>query len=389
MAQVIQDDFGIGSALGSGLGTGLGTALQSLAQNKLQNILTRQQALRATPGLTALGIPQQEAQNIAMLPEALQSLVIKNYLQAAETAGLDQALQQLSGQQLPPQNDIPLEMLAEAPVQQPRNPFASMQEIAQSLQKAPYPTQEQKPSAANAPRSFANLLKSPRLTPEHRLKVAALQQQQQKISQAEQREVNSETKPYYDEISKEAKAAKFNNIRLDRMQELIKKGELTNPLFASLFNSLEKGVFGAGVDLKFLENPDSQEFRKLSNDFVRNAKDYFGNRLTDADLKAFMASIPTLLQTDEGKSRVIRNMKMFNDIALYKKKAADEVIRANGGKRPSNFSERVDELADPYVEKLATQFKADTAQDIEKEGWQPKSPLVRGVSQILDAIRPF
>lgn len=358
MAQVIQDDFGLGSALGSGLGTGLGTALQSLAQNKLQNILTRQQASRIAPGLASLGIPQQEAQQIAMLPEALQSLVLKNYLQAAETAGLDQALQQLSGQELPPQNDIPLEVLASAPVQQPKNSLESMQEIAKSLQKKPYPAvKEQRSPQEPAPRSFSELLKSPRLTPEHRLKVAALQQQRQqhleKLSAKEQQEVDKETKPYYDELAKHAKGAKESEIRLSRMEELINRGNLRGGFTSALVNALDK----VGLDISSLEGADTQEFRKLSSDFIKNAKDFFGSRITDQDLKAFLKTIPNVTQSDEAKRRVINNLKSFDQISLLKKKAADDIIAQNGGKRPRNLEELVDKATSQQIDKIANDFK--------------------------------
>lgn len=353
MAQIIPDDNGIGSALGSGLGTGLGTALQSLAQNKLQNLLQRQQSRRIAPGLASLGIPDQAAQQIAMLPEALQSLVLKNYLQAAESQGLDQALRQLSGEELPAQSSLPLEMLSEAPTQQPENlqrPGRPIPE-AQKGPKAPEP----------APKSLGELLKSPRLTPEHRLKLASLEQQKQfhkeKLSAKEQQEVDKETKPIYDDISKAAKGAKESDLRLDRMQELINRGNLTKPGWVSLVDTLGKGIAGFGIDLSWALHPDTQEFKKLSTDFLKNAKDYFGARLTDTDLKTFLQTIPNAAQTNEAKIRVIDNLKAFNKISLLKKKAADDIIKKNGGKRPRNLDQLVDDATNSQVDKIAQDFK--------------------------------
>lgn len=354
MAQIIPDDNGIGSVLGSSLGTGLGTALQSLAHNKLQNLLQRQQARRVAPGLASLGIPEQEAQQIAMLPEQLQSLVVKNYLQAAENQGLDQALRQLSGEELPTQSSLPLEMLSEAPVQNTKNsssPGPRFFVNATQGQKTPEP----------APKSLGDILKSPRLTPEHRLKLASLEQQKQfhkeKLSAKEQQEVDKETKPVYDEISKAAKGAKESDIRLDRMQELINRGNLTKPGWVSLVDTLGKGIAGFGIDLSWALHPDTQEFKKLSTDFLKNAKDYFGARLTDTDLKTFLQTIPNAAQTNEAKIRVIDNLKAFNKISLLKKKAADDIIKQNGGKRPRNLDQLVDEATSSQVDKIAQDFK--------------------------------
>lgn len=362
MAQIIQDDNGIGALLGSSLGTGLGSALHGVAQNKLQNLLQRQQAHRIAPGLAALGIPQEQAHQIAMLPEQLQSLVLKNYLQAAESAGLDQALGGLSGDQpqQQQQGQFPQELLQYAqqqgqPQQQKLGPQLTSQDAnpqAQLKQQEAAPVESSK-----KPRNLQELLKSPRLSPEHRLKVAALQQQRQqhleKLSVKEQQEVDKETKPYYDEISKLAKGAKEGEIRLDRMQELIHRGNLRGGFTSALVNALDK----VGLDISSLEGADTQEFRKLSNDFIKNAKDFFGSRITDQDLKAFLKTIPNVSQSDEAKLRVISNLKSFNQIALLKKKAADEIISKNGGKRPRNLDQLVENTTSDQVDKIANDFK--------------------------------
>jgi len=389
MAQIINDNNGIGAVLGGGLGTGLGTALNSLAQNKLQNLLQRQQARRTAPGLASLGIPEQEAQQIAMLPEQLQSLVIKNYLQAAENAGLDQALKQLSGEELPPQSGLPLEMLSEVPTQKPQNPLASMQEVGKSLKKQ----EGAAPQGRQAPKTVAELLKSPRLTPEHKLKLASLEQQKQfhkeKLSAKEQQEVDKETKPYYDEIAKGYKAAKENNIRLERMEELINRGKLNAPFWVSTLENLKEGfkipVIGGSIalDLSAALHPDTQEFQKLSTDFVKTAKDYFGSRLTDTDLNTFLKTIPNVAQSDEGKRRVIQNLKSFNEIALLRKKAADQIIKENGGKRPSNFDSLVDERIESQVDQIAKKFKSNNTSN---ESIIGKIPLVGGLSRALGII---
>src|ERR1700733_5045139 len=92
MPQIINEGPGLGALLGSSLGTGLGSGFNQLAQNKLNQLLNRQQATQSAKGLAALGIPFDQAHQIAQLPQELQSIVLKNYLQGAESSGLDQAL---------------------------------------------------------------------------------------------------------------------------------------------------------------------------------------------------------------------------------------------------------------------------------------------------------
>lgn len=369
MAQIINEGPGLGALLGSSIGTGLGSGFNQLAENKLNQLLQRQQATQSAKGLAALGIPMAQAHQIALLPQELQGIILKNYLQGAESAGLDQALAGVLGtgaEELQTQEDQGLQQLLQQPQAQKRvlpssNPLLDAIEEYQArqapIQEKTTPTQ---PKQQKAP-TIQDVLLRPRLSPEHKLKVAALQQQRQlakeKLSAREQEEVSKETKPAYDEINKHAKAAKENNIRLGRMEQLINEGKLDNPIYSSLLDAIGHGIFGAGIDLSALQTADSQEFKKLSNDFVKSAKDYFGSRLTDTDLKTFLKTVPNLSQTDEGKRRVINNLRRFNDVALLKRQAANEVIREHGGKRPRNFEELVDDRVEKEVDKIAQDFK--------------------------------
>jgi hypothetical protein len=380
MVKIINDpNRTIAAQLGRATGTGIADALQGLAHGKLNQMLQQQQSERTASGLSALGIPPQEAQQISMLPPDLQSLIVKNYLQGAESAGLNQALMGLNGEGISPEEGLaPQEIEQEVPQQQKISPFATPQEIAahfmQQQKAAPQSQLRQlnkqnqlvAPESAKKPQSFQDILRNPRLSSDQKLKVAALQQQRQqhleKLSAKQQQEVDKETKPYYDEIYKGAKAAKESDIRLDRMERLIHRGNLTKPGWVAAVESISKiPVFG--VDLSWALHPDTQEFQKLSTDFLKNAKDYFGTRLTDADLKAFLQTIPNAKQTNQAKLRVISNLRSFNEIAKIKKKAADDIIKRNNGRRPASFDSLVDDATAPEVDKIANKFKRNINED--------------------------
>lgn len=405
MPQIINEGPGLGALLGSSLGTGLGAGLNQLAQNKLNQLLNRQQAAQTSVGLSALRIPERQAQKIAMLSPELQAIVVKNYLQGAESSGLDQALGGVLGtgaQEVQQEEQQGLQqLLQQEPQRQQRNPLmpnnplldaieqyqARQGPLQQQRETTPTPTKTTEAPKAN---TFEDILLRPRLSPEHKLKVAALQQQRQmhkeKLSAREQEKVSEETKPAYEEINKHARAAKENNIRLGRMETLINEGKLDNPIYSSLLDAIGHGIFGAGIDLSALQTADSQEFKKLSNDFVKSAKDYFGSRLTDTDLKTFLKTVPNLSQTDEGKRRVINNLRRFNEVALLKRQAANEVINENGGKRPRNFEELVDDKVEKEVDKIAQDFKKglDTSTTPERPQRAPTgSVLVDSLTGLL------
>ena len=313
-------------------------SLKQLTNIKLQQLHQRhamkEQQGRTTLGLEALGIPKEQASQVALLPPELQSTVIKNYLQGAESAGLGQALGQLG--------------------EQPQEGLGAM-----SGQESP---EGARPQSNN----FADILKNPRLKPEHRLKIAEMQQRKelanQRVTASQQKEIDKETLPVYKEVLKAAKGVHDTEKTLTRMEKLIDSGKLSSPVFHSLLKTAAHGLFGIGVDLHFLESPESAEFTKLSNSFIKNAKNIFGSRITDNDLKAFMQTVPSLLQNDEGKHRIIHNIRVENKAAEIRKNALDEILRENRGRRPGDLESQIEERAGKQLDALAQEFS---------EGYKP------------------
>ena len=103
--------------------------------------------------------------------------------------------------------------------------------------------------------------------------------------------------------------------------------------------------------------PDTEEFEKLSNGFIRYAKGIFGSRITDADLKAFLSTVPTLANTEHGKKAIIKNMELFNKGVHEKYKVMREVIKENGGKRPLDLALQVQDQLDERLNSLADQWE--------------------------------
>ncbi len=373
MPQIINDNPSIGALLGQGVGQGLSTGLQQLAQLKIQHLLEQKRKNETTRGLEALGFATPEAQQIALLPKELQSLVLKNYLSAAENAGVTQGLQALQGGQTPSQEDILKSVLQlETPTPSPdisARPYIkkglgiSPEDIMANLMnkeisqtEAPAKKRVQEEGKISSKEQLVNLLRSPRTTPEQKIKLESLRQQRElaekKISAKEQEIIDKETLPLYKDIQSKYKAAKEGNMRLDRMEEIIKGGNLTNKGVVSVIKAASPFI-----DLSGLLSADTQEFEKLSNDFIKNAKEYFGNRLTDQDLKAFLKTIPTATQSEDGIKRVIRNLRTMNDAALIYKKASDEILKRNNSRRPRNYEQLVEELSEKKLDSLADKFK--------------------------------
>ena len=160
-----------------------------------------------------------------------------------------------------------------------------------------------------------------------------------------------ETKEVRSNIVKQAQAAHENNMRLNRMKKLNDTGKL----IGGLFNSTLKKF---GLDLPALKNPESQEFEKLSTDMLRNAKEIFGARVTNFEMDTFLKSIPTLSQTKEGRERVIRNLKIFNEGAAKRLDAMKKIIKANGGTPPYDLGEQIEEMIGGDLDEMMREFVA-------------------------------
>lgn len=387
MPQIIREPT-LASSLGASLGTGLGQALQTMMGQKLQQLAQRQESARAAQGLEALGISAPEAEQISLLPRELQSAVVRNYLQEAEATGLGEALATLQeptiglmgglralqeptaiSPEVQPEVGVPEEITAPERVRVPKEI-----PIAKEVEALERP-------------SITDILRRPRISPEQQLKVAQLRQVQQREERKRQHEIDLETKDLYKDVNKSARAAIENSRRLGRMEELVKEGKLSRPGFHNLLSTINKGLFGFGLNLHFLESPQSQEFMKLSNEFLKNAREIFGARVTDNEVRVFLQMVPTLSQSDEGKRRVIYNMEAINDAARMRKKAMDDLIAENDGRRPANLESLIDQRIDPQIDALAERFKKGyTVEPAKKE---PKKGIFKYIPEPLEVPNPL
>jgi hypothetical protein len=228
----------------------------------------------------------------------------------------------------------------------------------------------------------------------------------EKEEKEEQKRIDTELKPYITKLRTEKDAADFSQPRLNKMKDLVKKGGLPVSSLYTVLKNIEDHVglgagagagtatgatiggllagpggaaAGAGVGaligggigavigpvsslirhVQKTTSPNTESFEKLSASFLRGAKDIFGGRFTNEEMKAYLASIPTLAQTDKGKLDVINDMELFNKAAKIKYSAAQQIIKENGGRPPANLPELVEERVQTKLDKLSDIFKKD------------------------------
>lgn len=157
---------------------------------------------------------------------------------------------------------------------------------------------------------------------------------------------------FYKDAMLKYRSAKDDATRLDRMANLVKEGKL-DPAERSSFLDMLDNMY---LNLDVLRSPESQEFNKLSKEFIKGAKAIFGSRITDTDLKVFMKMIPTLSQTEDGKMRVINNLKAMTRGGILRKEVMDGIMVKNNGYRPIGFESQVESIVEPELDRLSKAF---------------------------------
>ena len=315
---------------------------------------------------------------------------------------------------------------AQLSIQPPRQPGEAPRPVAQPGQAPVLPSEEFIPGLRQALRQplmqQESLLSgpSPKLRAQQRreareeekLDIAKqklayqMEKDRRQLEQKEQTEANKETKEYYSTVLNQHKGLQENKVRLKKMEKLLDEGNLPNPKLYKFLKSVEEtssekaalglgtlayqvfGPYGAAVGgllgafikplasaarVKLAENQkNTEEFEKLSADFVKSAKVFFGSRLTDADLNAYMQTVPTLIQTDNGKRAVIKNIREMMRLQDLEYEAMQYIIKNNNGKRPADLQAQVAYFIDPAIDKLTENIKAVVANN---ESPQPRSQL--------------
>lgn len=329
---------GLGQGIAGGLSQGIGAGLKSLLTPSEKPQKTNAKALA-----DAFGIPLEQAQQIAQLPPQLQQMILQEQVKAPSRQLYGNILANIVG--TPSQEGTAQGTSMQLTPEQIGNNISPLlaaggldrQEAFQLAQLA-----QQQEKIKTQKEQFEKTLSS-----REKAQIAAAQKQEQK-------EIRSEVKPYYTEITKSAKAAQKNNMRLARMEELIEKGDLVYSIPANLVGAIP--FIGEKTVSAFL-NADSAEFEKLSNDFIKEAKDIFGSRLTDADLKAFLKTVPTIYMNDEAKLRVINNLKLLNDASIIQKETMDDIIEEHNGMWPRDLDTLVEKRTKKQLDELSKRFK--------------------------------
>lgn len=320
----------LGQALGSGLGQGIGQSLanrqQFQRQEKESGILGRllsgeeinPNELRGLPPQLQLQVAQMNAQQQAMLDKQAQQMLAE--LQKKQKEGQESAL------------------LAKYESEGELTP----QELSQL-----------------SPTSLRTILG-----------------QQKPVYEPESEKLEAKrVSELATEIENDYKAFQSEDLRLNKMEKLSEKGQLSSPLMVKTLDTL-------GLPIGVLGNPDTEEYKKLEVDFLRDARSIFGNRVTNYEAQTFLKSIPSLLNSSEGRKNIIENRKLMNEAKKLRYDAYKDILKEYGGRKPQNMGILIEEKIGPRMEEISEQFKNGISKASEK--FQVPIRMIDNQGRIVD-----
>jgi len=418
MAIPVIQESSFGGNIGSALGGGLGQALQYLAQDRIREKMEQKQIGKRGQALQALkllspqsfgNLNEEQMGQFAQLPEQSFNIALKQLLQqplfnAGGISPEDAQMQKLAEQKiindiLYPNNSVPQEPVSigapqeAAPFNQPQEagPIGQPQEagpIGQPQEAGPIGQQQdiEKPGVTfkkeglvfKLPKSYSPEEMEDRFRKAPGLKSNSLEKQLDLISQntlispeqkkiiikngrdkiarldVKQDKINAKNKPYIVGINGKYDATKSSGMRLNRYLELLKNGNLQKPEEVALYDFLAKKI---GYDLRgTVLNADSQEAQKLTKDFLKDLPKLFSGKITDRQASDYLKTVPSLMQSHNGKIRVATNLLLMDEITKLKYFEKEKIMAEYQGVEPANIETLINSRTDERVGAIAKEF---------------------------------
>jgi hypothetical protein len=153
-----------------------------------------------------------------------------------------------------------------------------------------------------------------------------------------------------DEISRANRVAETEELRLKQQERLVEKGNLSSPVVVKFLDSI-------GMPLSVLGNPDNEEYSKVEAEFVRDVSNIFPGQIRVYEIEAYMKTIPSLLNSDEGKKAIIKQRRLMNEASKIRYKAYKDILKENNGRKPRNLDILIEERTSDKINELGLESR--------------------------------
>jgi len=177
--------------------------------------------------------------------------------------------------------------------------------------------------------------------------------------------------PVYQKTTEKIRGLDRDKERLDILNNLNKSGKLPKDL--GRLNVDKEG----NLRVPFAASTEAQRYIKTLNEFSAGAKDTFGSRVTNFDLQQYMMRFPTLLNTEEGRNEISKQMEIVNRINSAYYKNLKRVYDKAGGVRKidADIAEGLaEQMSEEEIGDLVAQFD-EIGKDIIERSEPPESKI--------------
>lgn len=204
-----------------------------------------------------------------------------------------------------------------------------------------------------SPSEKYNMLTEAGVSRENAKSEADLAVEEEKNRAKERKERYAYNQKFIDATTSKYKAfSQETKPRLMQMQSLATNEDLMSPSAAKFAQSV-------GLPISILSNPSSELYDKLSNDLLKGLPETFGNRILKVEVENFLKTLPSLLNSPQGRRMVSSNiLKLgemkeleYNEMRRLQKKYDDL-----GQPLPYDFQQKIMDNIEPSMEKLRNEF---------------------------------
>ncbi len=179
-----------------------------------------------------------------------------------------------------------------------------------------------------------------------------------------------ENSPIFQEVNSRLKTHQRDELGIKNLTKLNKSGKVAEGFERLLINP-ETGEFYGLAQLAELPTKEAQEWVKEIARFQNRAKDAFGARVTNFDLQSYMKQFPGLLNSKEGRERILDMMSINNQLDQIYDKAITQIYKKYG----------LNGIPQEKAEELATQLIEDQTKELEDKYLQLDKANERQLSE--------
>lgn len=114
-----------------------------------------------------------------------------------------------------------------------------------------------------------------------------------------------------------------------------------------------------GIPLGALENPESELYQKLSQDLLKGLPDTYGNRILKVEVDNFLKTIPTLMNSANGRRMIASNMLKLGEMkeVYYKEmRRLQKNYNSRNEALPMDFQQEVFDNVKPQIDRINQEF---------------------------------